>query len=363
MNYISFVVMKMVKKVVQKYWKDLWTWALYSEFLRDLYKWRVKTFPLFMPKPYYVEIETTTKCPYKCVMCEHTYWKEPAINMTFEQFKKIINDIPQLKWVGMTGIGESFMNPDYMKMLRYTRSKGINIEMFDPFMMITKKKAEELLDLGIEVLYISMDGATKKTYEKIRRGVNFDTVLKNVRTFIKLKKERDLKKPVIIFYYTVSKLNYHEIEKFLELVKSFELEKPRVVYTPTLHFYKEIKNLYIEVPKERSQKLIEMGKEYGIDVEWNDNTPPMEERRPITKCFAWLMPFIFANGNVICCCATNEANRRDFQNQHSFGNIFEQSFDEIWNGKKFKDFRKKLLKGNTPIQCGYCTLYNTKCKK
>ena len=44
-------------------------------------------------------------------------------------------------------------------------------------------------------------------------------------------------------------------------------------------------------------------------------------------------------GEVYCCCCY-------WTNFYSFGNIFKQSFDEIWNGEKAKEFRKQFIENN-----------------
>ncbi len=50
-------------------------------------------------------------------------------------------------------------------------------------------------------------------------------------------------------------------------------------------------------------------------------------------------------GEVYCCCCY----WTDF---YSFGNIFEQSFDEIWNGEKAQQFRRQFIDNNYK----YCKL-------
>ena len=35
----------------------------------------------------------------------------------------------------------------------------------------------------------------------------------------------------------------------------------------------------------------------------------------------------------------------------SFGNILKQPFQEIWNGQKISDLRRRLLEGNPPMAC------------
>lgn len=45
---------------------------------------------------------------------------------------------------------------------------------------------------------------------------------------------------------------------------------------------------------------------------------------------------IHPSGNIACCCSS-------FTDDYFFGNIFKNSFDEIWNGKKAKKFRKDII--------------------
>lgn len=58
------------------------------------------------------------------------------------------------------------------------------------------------------------------------------------------------------------------------------------------------------------------------------------------KCsipFEYLM--FFAEGEVFPCCST-------FVNNYKLGNIFEDDFEQIWNGDKAKEFRQSIIDGN-----------------
>lgn len=74
------------------------------------------------------------------------------------------------------------------------------------------------------------------------------------------------------------------------------------------------------------------GGELGVEVVWNWNVA--ENKPPISRCVAWIEPFILVTGEVIPCCQGCEASQRDFQRKYSFGNVFEKSFREIWNSKE-----------------------------
>jgi radical SAM protein with 4Fe4S-binding SPASM domain len=319
-------------------------------------KWLQK----FSSYPFCIEVETTTRCNFKCVMCEHTYWKEPPRNMTFEEFKNILEQFPKLKWIGLTGIGESFLNRNYIKMLWLAKSRGIFIEIFDHLFLINQEVAGEIIQMKLDRIIASIDGATKQTYEKVRVGSDFDVVIANLRNLIRLKKEKKAFFPRIDIHYIISKYNYLEAPKFVEFVHSFganEINELR--FTRTLHNYPEISNLYIQVPQEIISEVEEKSFELGVNMVWGSDVPM--NKPPASECVAWIMPFIFVTGHVIPCCAENEKNDREFQKKHSMGNIFEQPFKEIWYGEKYAKFREDLFSGKIPVQCITCPVFSTQC--
>lgn len=309
------------------------------------------------PYPDYVEFEPTTRCNLKCIMCEHTYWKEPGKDMTFEQFKHIVDQFPRLKWISPTGIGESFLNKDFVKMLWTVKSRGTYLDMFDSFVFIDREIAEELVNMKCDRIIASIDGATKETYEKIRPGANFGKVINNLHNLIRIKKERKSFFPQVDIHYIISRYNLEEAPKFVELIHSFGKGAIRELrFTRVLHSYNEIKNFYTEVPREIIYEVERKSEELNINMVWGSDVP--HSKPPTTHCAAWHIPFIFVTGHVIPCCAENEKNDREFQKKYSMGNIFEQSFKEIWYGEKYTKFRRELFSGKIPIQCQTCPVFD-----
>jgi len=344
---------------------NLWwlsTFYSYSDnFLRNLLY--LKIYPLFnrFPHPTSIEIEVSTKCNLRCIMCEHTYWKETARDMSFEEVKGIIDQFPVLRWIAFTGIGEIFLNKDLMKMYGYLKKKwpGIHIELFDTFYFIDEEQAKKILDLSLDTIFISIDAATKETYELIRAGSDFNRVVGNIKRFIELKKERKAYFPEIIFHYVINKMNVQEAIAFIELVKSLGGEN--IFFTRLLHSFKEVRDLAIDVPGDLSSQVHEKAKELGIYITWNADT--CVNKTPISHCNAWITPFVYVSGDVVACCAMNEANIRDFQKQNSLGNVFQQSFKEIWQGEKFSNLRKEIRAGRVPRLCRDCPMFEVAAKK
>lgn len=311
--------------------------------------------------PVFIEVEITTRCNLKCIICEHTYWEEPARDMSFGDFKKIIDQFSILCWIGLTGIGESFLNKDFLKMLEYVKRRRKSfIELYDTFFYINEKIGEKLVDLKVDRIFVSLDAATKETYEKIRVGSDFYKVIKNIEFLFKKKKETNSEFPRIDFHFIVNKLNYSEIPEFIELVNSLRNGfKTTIQFTRMLHDFPEVNGLFIEIPSDIIKKAEKFIAGKDIQIVWNQDVP--KNKPSIKQCTAWSMPFIFVNGDVISCCASNEANKREFQKKYKFGNVFEKSFKEIWFSENYTKFRYNVIKGKTPLQCKDCPIFLNKC--
>jgi len=344
---------KLAKKGLKWIYNYLYFRHIYAQRNPELVKFLFKN----RPYPEYIEIETTTCCNLKCNMCEHTYWKEEPKNMTFEQFKYILDQFPRLSYIGLTGIGASYLNPDYEKMVRYVKKKfpSCFLEEFDVFLDLNDERCKEMVNVGVDKIYVSMDAATKETYEKIRVGSNFEKVLENIKRLDKWKKKLNSSTPEIWFHYIISKDNINEIEKYLDLIHQLDIDVGTIQFTRLLHDYPEIKNKFIEIPDSMKDKIIKKGQELGLAVSWNMNSA--ENKDPMNLCSIWTMPFIFVDGTVIPCCSLNEQNDREWQRKTSLGNIFKQNMREIWYGEKYTQMLKELESNKCPPNCSRCVLY------
>ncbi|MGC8976234.1 MAG: radical SAM protein, partial [Candidatus Ratteibacteria bacterium] len=224
--------------------------------------------------PVFIEIEVTTRCNLKCIICEHTYWNEPVRDMSFEEFKKIVDQFPYLCWIGLTGIGESFLNKDFIKMLEYVKKKKIFVELYDTFYFIDGKIAEKLIKIKIDRIFASIDAAEKDTYEKIRVGSDFNKVLNNIEYLFKLKKDRNSKYPIIDFHFIVNKINYNQIPKFIEMVDKIRYGfSTTIQFTKMLHNFPEIENLFTEISPEIIKDAEVVAKNRKVTLVWNQNVP------------------------------------------------------------------------------------------
>ena len=324
----------------------------------------VRRYPSLAPFPRYVEIEVTTICNRRCIMCEHTFWKDRVErHLSFEEFKHIFDQFHGIKWVHLTGEGSAFLNKDYPKMLEYAKSKDVCTYLVDHLNDANEELLRELIRLGIDGVYISIDGATRETYNQIRIGCDFDRAIDNTRKLIELKQQMKTPIPEICFRYIILTPNVHEMPKFVDLVASFGDRKTlgdgsRLDFVGNLEF-KEVKHLSVyKIPEHILEETMTKAREHDIHVFLSHIEPT--ENPPIKQCIAWLEPYVMMGGYVIPCCNILMSNKREILRQHSFGNLFEKSFREIWYSERYKRFREILNKEDekVPYLCTLCRAYD-----
>lgn len=306
------------------------------------------------PYPQCIEVETTTVCNFKCVFCEHTYWQEKAQHMSYDQFTYILDQFPDLKWIGVSGIGQSYLNPDYPRILDLCKSRGIYIEQYDHCYYLNSDRARHIVEIGLDKILVSFDAATKETYDVVRVGSDWDTVLRNVKELDNWKKRLHSHWPEIYFHFVICKSNIHEVVMHLELLNKLKIDVASVQFSRMLHDLNQ-ENLFVEIPPNLQDEVMRKSAELNIPVNWNANVSSCKP--PQRTCTAWQMPFIFVDGTVISCCALNEQNDRPWQRETSLGNIFKQDFREIWYGEKYQQLRQGLKDGGCPSGCGRCPIY------
>ena len=324
-------------------------------------------FPLKAPFLWGIEVEVTTRCYLKCTICEHTYFPKDYINQdtSFETVKNLVDGIPNLRWINLTGEGSAVLNKEFGQMVQYIKGKNIYIDFSHDFFHLDESLARLWILEGVERVFVSLDGATKETYEKIRVGSDFDKVIRNVKKFIELKQWYRSPTPEMCFRMAIFKDNVHEVEKFIELIHSFgprkDLGDKTEINLVGLLEFKETRGWECEVPQDVQKRVRQKCKEYGFTLNWSHPSHDADAKPPLEFCLAWTEPYIIMGGYVIPCCAVVMSNRRKFLEEQAFGNINELPLRDIWNSDRFKEFRLMVRdpRGPVPVVCSSCRMFDT----
>ena len=321
-----------------------------------------KKFPQLLRKPFKLEMEHTTICNKQCLFCEHTYWGERSEKTTFDQLKQIVDPIKSLQWINITGEGSSFLNKDFIPMLEYLRGRHINVNFVDEFDFLDERMARKIITLGINSIYISFDAATRKTYERIKKGCNYEKALDNIRLLLGMKERMKSPFPVLHFRFIITRLNYREMPDYINLISSLKNRgvRARVELVGLLSF-PGIEQYYMpldDIPEDILCQTLENAIEHNINLHLSHAGTTLPS---MGSCGAWTEPYILIGGEVISCCAIIMSNNRAFLRDNTFGNAYKTPFLDIWKSHKYRGFRRLVNRtdGKVPKTCYGCRAYDT----
>ncbi|MFC1757088.1 radical SAM/SPASM domain-containing protein [Patescibacteria group bacterium] len=322
-----------------------------------------------MEMPNTVVFEPTTKCNLDCQMCyQKSERSTDAKDLTLEEVKEIFlnlkNSNKKLKYVSLIG-AEVFMRLDLMEIIEFLDNINLKVYLATNGTLINERNIDKLKSLkNVTGIGYSLDGL-KDVHNKIRgRDYAFDKLI----NAIELTKD--------CFSLTVNSVVMNEnMDKILEIGK---FVKEIGVSNYALQF--EMSSTFEEI--EKSGKVLRVNKE-DFAIEKKENTGYRFGKKKILDLLGNLrkikglnvvvQPSVFERhpgkylqGNLRVSeklfCKDINSLRVNAQAKvifcpfikKSFGNLLEQNFAEIWNGREIKDFRKKLLQINLAPVCKRC---------
>lgn len=283
---------------------------------------------LYIPKIIYIEV--TNQCNAKCYMCPNSKMKRGRGHMPWHIFKKIVDESKEFEGRGMKLIlhkdGEPLMDPLLFKRIDYIKKKmnKSTIHLNTNAMLLNESNIAKILNSQLDSITFSVDGASKETYEKIRQGLKYDVVVKNVNNFFEKKKELN-KKIHVTLQMVLNKENMHEINKYKELWGN---KADRL-------FIKNTHNFLVQKTSVHGSSLSE---------------------KQLSRCnMPFVEMFIYWNGDVALCCW-------DYDNLVGLGNIEKDSLLNIYNNEKFNKVRNAMIRRDCKDlePCNICSrIYGT----
>ena len=102
---------------------------------------------------------------------------------TVEQLKQFPRKV---KSISLSGQGESLANPRFSEMVRIVKDEKVSEEVsfITNGILLTKKKSEEIIDAGLDRIFISLQGLTAEKYKEVCGvKINFDKYVENLTYF------------------------------------------------------------------------------------------------------------------------------------------------------------------------------------
>jgi radical SAM protein with 4Fe4S-binding SPASM domain len=336
-----------------------------------------ESFDLVPPLPREIQLEVTGACNLRCQMCLVSY-RAPLnkINgsMSFETFRSIVDDLPDLEQVTLQGLGEPLLAPDLFRMIEYASSRGIRMGFNTNGTLLSRDRARRLVDAGLHWLHVSLDGASRETYEGIRRGSDFDRVRTNIHGLVEVKRELGADRPRVQLVFVAMRRNIAELPDLVRLAADWGVESIWVQNlshsfsdTDPAGAYRKIRTFAATEALWRDaesgvegrrwfDEASELAAELGVDL----RLPRLDEASPTPLLAAgepgcdwpWRSSYVTHDGVVQPCCMVMGSDRAEL------GRVDESTgFRAVWENERSQAFRAALKTALPPDVCRGCSMY------
>jgi MoaA/NifB/PqqE/SkfB family radical SAM enzyme len=223
---------------------------------------------------------------------------------------------------------------------------------------------------GLDELRVSLDGATRATYRRLRGIDKFDQIIANLGAFVERRGQRGEQRPRVSLWFVGMQENLEELPALVRLAARLgvpEVYLQRMTYfgDGVLHedATAQASNALYGTLEERQAQLIRMcerlAAELGLTFAASGATTPGESMvvkgaAPWKGCYRpWTLTYVTANGTVLPCCIAPFATA-DYQ-QIILGNALEQPIESIWNDRPYLALRQAVLSDRpAPWPCQHC---------
>lgn len=312
--------------------------------------------PRCLGQLYQIQIESTTRCNLRCKMCPRSYWEAKNEDLSFDNFKRIVNQLPNLRSISFTGMGEPLLNRDIFKMIQWAKSKKIYTCFNDNASLIIPEIATKIIESSLDELLISIDAATEKTYEELRKGANFNDSIDNIIQLLETKKRLKSDIPRVSFVTVLMDENIEELPAIVKLAGRLGIKKIEVI--GLVNFKKQLVHSVETMENEKVVSSYQAAKKLSKQLNINLRLP--QTASSIGNCrYPWTTAYITYDGVVLpCCILLEQGNSRDeIMKNYGLGNMLTTNFSKIWNNHNYENFRSKLTSKNPLTFCKQCPVY------
>lgn len=321
-----------------------WANLVRAEYERKMRRLTVKSFP------YLAIIDPCNYCNLKCPLCP-TGLNElgrPQAMLSFEHFQKYFDPLaPHLFETYLHNWGESLLNKQVYRMIEYAQQKNVGTNLSSNFYKVSSDDMDKLLDCGLEYLVISLDGTSQDVYSQYRIGSKYEQVVENLSEFLRRRRARKLKTPVVEWQFIVMKQNEHQIPEAEALAKKLGVDLLRFIP--------------VGMPFEFWNRKDVADKWYPTTVQGRVESDHSEQQfgqaaKPSPCFYLYRSIVLNPDGGISPCCVVYRKNR-DFAALN--GNA--PDLATLWNNEKYVSARSlyssEVVPRHRATVCDVCDIF------
>lgn len=171
-----------------------------------------------------IYVEPTNRCNITCRTCMRNIWDTELGMMSATTFQALLEGIRQLDsppTLHFSGLGEPLFHPKTPEFIAQAHAAGCRTEMITNGTLLTEAKARDLIDAGLDLLWVSLDGATPESYADVRLGAELPGVIAKLKHLRRIRPGGHHPRPEIGVAFVAMKRNIHELPEVIRLGRSF----------------------------------------------------------------------------------------------------------------------------------------------
>jgi MoaA/NifB/PqqE/SkfB family radical SAM enzyme len=290
--------------------------------------------------------------------------------MTEESFEHILDGLKELSPIPSVyfgGIGEPLFHQKTVEWIRRVKDLGVKVELITNGTILTEKKSRELIDAGLDILWVSLDGATPESFADVRMGAELPAILENLRRLFKMRKGGHFPTPEIGVAFVAMKRNIGDLPKLIKLGQTFgaryysasNIQPPTEEMLDDRLYLRTMRNIAylpspmlpkLSLPKmdfnEDTQAALVEAFNSGCNVSfagnnWGGANDVCNFVESGTMSIAW-------NGDVSPCWPLMHTHttflhgKPRLTKKHVIANVHNRSLGEIWNDPEYVTYRERL---------------------
>jgi MoaA/NifB/PqqE/SkfB family radical SAM enzyme len=321
--------------------------------------------------PHTFHLDISNRCNTNCVFCGlHSPMLLEPQNKIFgrrftqgwkgrivdeEIFTNLVDDLASIgckEDILFSGEGEPLTHPAADRMIRYVKSKQMDLTLFTNGHALNDKLADLLVDSNLDILYWSLSAGSAKTFVKLqpaKKAADFSRAIDVMRYMVSQKKKKQAK-PFIILAHVINAFNYDECEKVMELAVSIGVDSVRY---QVMHSCSSTESLLINkdqftVAKQQIDRARILAEQAGIEIVANIDFQLLAAEKTYalpeavlpchwshdlysrTGCLAgWFFSRAFTDGRISFCC-----------HDKIVGNLYRARFADWWFSSRYRNVRK-----------------------
>lgn len=300
-------------------------------------------------KPVFITIEPTNACDLGCPVCETgaKILERPTGRMDAERYQRLLDAIKgHTNAIQLYFMGEPFLHSHIYDMIRYAKEQRIFVNIYSNGSVLDP---EQTVASGLDEVNFNIGGMTQATHETYRINSNLERVIANIKALVEARRQHEARlshangrilRPQINVGLIVMKQNEHEVEEFLRVAPTWGVDRAHVV-DPC------VRNMA------QALTMLPENKRYWFYDEAAFTRGILRPKYlPDNRCdWIYYSTVITWDGNVVPCC-------RDTTGKHVMGNVLKEEFAKIWNGPKYREFRRKIRTNQGAVDiCRLCSSY------